>query len=223
MSDNIKNSLVFSTITLISFGLSLINEKNIHTFLSLTSLASVILLALTLIPPNIIEIPALRKYPPIYRFIAKLVAEKRNFGIQFGLVAVVHSIYSTIMLYNWDISRYLDPNLVLGVIAMLITIYLLITSIISVQKRHITWKKSHAIIWLALPMIVQHAIWISIWRNNEIELSALLYSCLLVLGFGKYFISSNKNDAKLDLLLLVVGTIAAISISYMSYLKLITF
>jgi len=208
MKQNIVNLIV--VLLFLGVGvLAAIGNGSHLFFVKNTALSAIIFLLLAIIPANISRIISNQR---LKIFNAKMVNQRRNFGIIFGWLIVSHvlfAIYSPNIL-RLDFSYLLKPQFFLSVISFGFLIFMLITSLTSIQKKFMKWRSYHSVIWLILPLIWQHSLAATKFYDGQYGLVSYLVLVLVIFSVLKYFGSGNSFDYKRDLSFTLFGILIVI-------------
>ncbi|MCX8178699.1 MAG: ferric reductase-like transmembrane domain-containing protein [Candidatus Aenigmarchaeota archaeon] len=138
----------------------------------------------------VISIPVLVKMKNT-RFTTFLMAERRWIGIYTFLLALTHMLLVYNFFFGWDINKLLNhPNkvfLFLGSLALVILMLLAITSNnYSVKKLGKKWKKLHALIYLALLLVLIHSFTIGLIYFKLDWVKVLIIAVLALIFYLKF-------------------------------------
>lgn len=203
---------------ILAFILYLIT-KDTTDFLTVTAFLSMIFLALTLIPGNIGKLLPIAN-EPIKKYIFKLIAKRRDFGIAFGVVILAHAIFAEYKYYNFDILKALTPDIIPGGIALLLIVLMLLTSNFSIQKKLKSWKVIHSIIWFTIPLVLVHGVFSSFSYKGDLGIVNIITTLLLFFAFLKFAVGGINSFKLRDILLIIFGTFVGALFSMINLLQM---
>lgn len=209
LSSNIKIFLLTSVPIVISFIYSFFTE-NIIDFIKMSAWFAVILLFFTLVPINILRVI---QNIELRKFVAKFAADKRVFGIAFGIIALVHTLVALWQKFDFNLNYLFYQDTITGLLAILIIVGMLISSNLWVQKKVHFWKMMHALIWFVLPLVTTHALMSEIFKldGSSIFFLVILFSMLLF-GSLKIIFKAEQKDFARDSILLISGLVVSLGV-----------
>ncbi|MEI6887508.1 MAG: hypothetical protein WCK31_04715 [bacterium] len=148
------------------------------------------------------------------------MAKRRDFGIMFGFTILAHAIFAEYKFFNFNLIKAFTPEIIPGVISIILIVLMLITSNFSIQRIVKKWKLLHSVIWFLIPVIIVHGIFSAYMYKGELGIVNLISVLLLLFAFAKYVIGGDHSFKLGDILLIIFGTFVGAIFSIVNLLQI---